>query len=374
MSIFYTPPFDGQKLARNSPSPLQRLIPYTSATQCAVRWCKTMSDSKTMHKKGARVKPMDASTHYRDTCPALTRPKDFSAFWADTLRQLSREDRSVKIDDSERRSDGLTLQWLRYRSLGGAWIHAYFLSRGDRRAHPLVIHTHGYVGQCEVIWQWAERGLHVFGFDIRGLGRSRNVVSEHLPFGYVLSGIETPHDSVLRGAVCDYVRAQQVAVHCLDFPPQRTIFYGHSFGGALALMAAAVSRAPDLLVTGVPTLGWAEGRRRLVQNGSGMEINRYLERYPEQAGRVMEVLRYFDTMNFADLVSCPLLIGLGLRDATVPAATVYAIINHLSCPHEIREFPVSHSPEDPETALWSQFEREWIELAVRGVPDSFGYR
>ena len=86
----------------------------------------------------------------------------------------------------------------------------------------------------------------------------------------------------------------------------------------------------------------------------------------------MGVLRYFDTMNFADLVSCPLLIGLGMRDPIVPAATVYAIINHLACPHEIREYPVSHSPEDPETALWSHFEREWIELAVNGLPDSFG--
>jgi len=56
----------------------------------------------------------------------------------------------------------------------------------------------------------------------------------------------------------------------------------------------------------------------------------------------------------------------------VPAATVYAIINHLSCRHEIREFPVSHDPDDPETELWSRFEREWLVLAINGVPDSFG--
>jgi len=315
---------------------------------------------------------MAGSMDYRNTRPALTRPKDFSAFWADTLALLAREDSSVQIDHFETRADGLTLQWLRYPSLGGALIHAYFLSRDDRREDPLVVHTHGYIGQCEVMWQWAEQGLQVFGFDIRGLGRSREAIPEGSPFGYVLSGIESQHDSVLRGAVCDYARAQQVAVRCLGAQPQRTIFYGHSFGGALALMAAAVTQTPDLLVTGVPTLGWAEGRRRMVQKGSGAEINRYLDQYPERTQRVMGVLRYFDTMNFANLVGCPLLIGLGIRDATVPAPTVYAIINHLSCPHEIREFPVSHSPDDPEADLWSHFDREWRELAVGGSPDSFG--
>ena len=311
------------------------------------------------------------SAEYRNSKPPLTRPNDFQLFWQLTLEMLAQQPLDIQLIQQETRPDGLTLQWLDCRSFGGAVIRAYCLKWNDEKPRPLLIHSHGYVGQCEVMWQWAERGLNVCGFDIRGLGRSQNAIYNSSDAGYVLTGIDSPQTSVLRGAVCDYIRAHDLAQQCLNAPPARTIFSGHSFSGALALMAAAVTHTPDLLIAGVPTLGWAEARRRLVHDGSGLEINRYLEQYPVRATRVMNVLRYFDSMNFANMIDCPALIGLGVQDEIVPAPTVYAIINHLTCPHEVREFPVSHTNE-PEEELWSQFENEWLELAVNGVPESFG--
>ena len=311
------------------------------------------------------------TTEYRHSHPPLTRPDDFYSFWQQTLEQLARQELNERVLQQEMRADGLTLQWLDVSSLDGAVIRAYCLQWGDHEPRPLLIHTHGYLGQCEVMWPWAERGLNVCGVDIRGLGRSHDAIAKRDDAGYVLTGIASPQTSVLRGAVCDYIRAHDLALNCLDVPPPQTIFSGHSFGGALALMAAAVTHRPDLLIAGVPTFGWAEQRRRLVHDGSGREINQYLEQHPRQTAQVMDVLRYFDTMNFADMVDCPALIGLGVRDEIVPAPTVYAIINHLVCPHEVREFPVSHT-DDPQEALWSQFESELLDLAVGGIPEGFG--
>ena len=313
------------------------------------------------------------SVDYRNSHPALTRPNDFQLFWQLTLELLAQQDLDIQVIQQETRPDGLMLQWLDCRSLGGAVIRAYCLQWTDNKPRSLLIHSHGYVGQCEIMWQWAEQGLNVCGFDIRGLGRSHNAINNRSDAGYVLTGITSPQTSVLRGAICDYIRTYDLALQCLDAPPARTIFSGHSFSGALALMAAALTQTPDLLIAGVPTLGWADGRRRLVRDGSGLEINRYIEQHPEQTTRVMNVLRYFDSMNFADMIDCPALIGLGVRDEIVPAPTVYAIINHLTCPHEVREFPVSHTDE-PQEQLWSQFESEWLELAVEGIPQSFGMK
>lgn len=322
-----------------------------------------------MHNECAR-KNMCESIKYRDNHPPLTRPKDFNTFWIQTLDQLAQQDLGIQPLQHES-AEGLTLQWLSFRSFGGALIHAYCLSWNDEQPHPLVIHTHGYIGQCDVMWRWAKRGLNVFGFDIRGYGRSHDAINERSSCGYILTGIESQQTSVLRGAVCDYVRAQDVAEYLLGARPQRSIYYGNSFAGALAFIAAAITKIPDLLIAAVPTLGWAEGRLQWVKKGSGLEINQYLERYPEQTEQVMKVLSYFDTMNFADRVTCPALIGLGVRDEVVPAPTVYAIINHLSSPYEVREFPVSHSSE-PQEKLWFRFESEWLELAVNGASQSFG--
>ncbi|MFM1891430.1 MAG: hypothetical protein RLZ44_507, partial [Pseudomonadota bacterium] len=126
-----------------------------------------------------------------------------------------------------------------------------------------------------------------------------------------------------------------------------------------------------LLALGVPTFGWAEGRNLFVQHGSGAEISNYLRRRPDHVEDTMLVLRYFDAVNFADRVTCPTLLGLGLEDAVVPAKTVYGIANHLGAPYELLEFPVSHS-DHPEEQLWERFENYWLQLAVQGVPAGFG--
>ncbi len=126
-------------------------------------------------------------------------------------------------------------------------------------------------------------------------------------------------------------------------------------------MTEALFDASDLLVVGVPTFGWAEGRYFLVKFGSGAEIAHYLDARPEDSEDVMLVLRYFDAMNFAGMIRCGTLIGLGLRDPVVPAETVYSIANHLSAPCEIMEFPVSHTELAAEKR-WEEFEARWLAL------------
>jgi hypothetical protein len=104
-------------------------------------------------------------------------------------------------------------------------------------------------------------------------------------------------------------------------------------------MAEFLLRVADLLVVAVPSFGWVEGRRFLVKEGSGEEINTFLEAHPEREEELMTVLSYFDPMNFAGEVHCPTLVGVGLVDDVVPAPTVYAIADHLGGPREVVELP-----------------------------------
>ena len=50
----------------------------------------------------------------------------------------------------------------------------------------------------------------MLGFDVRGFGRSRAAVPDPSPHGWIATGLESPGTNVLRGAVCDYVRAVEV--------------------------------------------------------------------------------------------------------------------------------------------------------------------
>mgnify|MGYP002620873592 CR=1 FL=1 len=303
--------------------------------------------------------------HHPQPLAAPFRPADFDAFWRETLDRLARIPYAIRADTPPDITSHLRLTTLQFQSWGGVQIQAYLLQQPNPEPRPLVVYTHGYNGQYEIVRHWAERGLDVFGFDTRGFGRSRNAVPERHPDGWILTGIEAPAHSILRGAICDYHRAVDVARQLLPRPPRHTLFYGFSFGGAMALVGAALRRDADMVVAGVPSLGWMAGRRRLVKAGSGKEVNDYLTRHPHLEQTVMQTLAYFDTANFAAQIRAPCLLGLGQRDIVVPAATVRAISERLRCAKILREFPVSHS-QLAEERLWQDFEAEWLGRALTG--------
>lgn len=304
--------------------------------------------------------------------PTATRPRDFTEFWRQTLTELDAVEPEPQRRVLESRAeDGLRLEEVSFRSLDGARITALLTTGTSASPRPLVIHSHGYGGSCEPQWGWARAGVDVLGVDIRGFGRSHDALVSPSHWGWILTGIGSPETSVLRGAVCDYVRAAQVAPALVEEPLARTIFQGVSFAGGLALMAAAVLDNPNLVAVGVPTFGWTEGRFLFVKSGSGAQVNHYLSYHPERLDDVMLVLRYFDPVNFADQITCPTVVGVGLADDVVPAKTVYAIANHLAGPQEIMEFPVSHT-DLPEEQLWERFEDYWLRLAIQGAEAGFG--
>jgi cephalosporin-C deacetylase len=262
---------------------------------------------------------------------------------------------------------------LAFGSLGGVRIGGYAIRWNGDEARPLVVHGHGYGGgDFEPRWGWAKAGMNVVGVEVRGYGRSRAALPGS-PHGYVLTGIGSPEEHVLRGAVCDYARAVEVGKGILGPLVSRTVLHGASFAGGLAVMVEAVWGLADLLVAAVPSLGWTEGRRALAEEGSGAEINHYLEAHPRHEAALMRLFSYFDTMNFAPDVRCPALVGVGLADRVVPAPTVYAVADHLGGPREVVELPVSHT-DLPEERLWEEFEAYWLRLAAEGVPPDFGKR
>lgn len=302
--------------------------------------------------------------------PPITRPDDFDRFWSDTLAALGQVPCDCELGTIVPAPEGATLAPVRFRSLGDAWIHGFLLTleASSDDAHstrrPLVITTHGYNSQSNPTAEarHVARGVDLFGFDVRGFGLSRSACAVDSD-GYVLTGLGAPETSILRGAVCDYIRAAEVAILLHGSPTQGMTFHGRSFGGGFAVMAQAVSHLASYLAVAVPIFGWAEGRRALVKEGSGREINDYLQAGRSTDAAVMDTLSYFDTVNFAERVACRALVGVGARDTVVPAETVYAIVNHMKPAPDIVELPVSHST-DLEEARWQEFDQRWVNEAL----------
>ena len=311
----------------------------------------------------------------RATRPPLTRPRDFFPFWTDTLAALARTPPDPRLGVAVTSPEGSSITPVRFRSLDGLAIQGFLITPGDRHPtavpasrRPVVVSTHGYNSRTNPVLEarhTAACGADLFCFDVRGFGLSRPGCPTH-GGGWVLTGLHDPATSNLRGAVCDFVRASEVAVQ-LEAGRGGIAFHGRSFGGALALMAQAVSQRAGYVAAAVPTLGWTEGRLRLARAGSTREINEHFALHPADRRPILRSLAYFDTMHFADRVRCPSLVGVGAHDEVVPPATVYAVTNHMAPAPDILELPVSHT-ERRDERHWVEFDRRWTTAVARMAP------
>jgi cephalosporin-C deacetylase len=59
------------------------------------------------------------------------------------------------------------------------------------------------------------------------------------------------------------------------------------------------------------------------------EIHDYLRLHPECRAQVEDTLAYFDGINFADTITCPVIVNIGLQDNVCPPETGYALFDRI---------------------------------------------
>jgi cephalosporin-C deacetylase-like acetyl esterase len=141
-------------------------------------------------------------------------------------------------------------------------------------------------------------------------------------------------------AVADVVNAcRALKAFIRPRAPAAPIFlHGESFGGGLAITAAAQllehhpDAAPVRLAIGLPSMGdwpWRLSQPRNLTRGMDAIIQRFLAGHAHLAADITATLRTFDTVLHARRIRCPVLCKLALRDDVVPAPTAAAVFNAL---------------------------------------------
>jgi cephalosporin-C deacetylase len=59
------------------------------------------------------------------------------------------------------------------------------------------------------------------------------------------------------------------------------------------------------------------------------EMNEYQRYYPQARQAMTETLNYFDCINFADKITCPIIVNIGLNDDVCPPETGYAVFERI---------------------------------------------
>ena len=144
-----------------------------------------------------------------------------------------------------------------------------------------------------------------------------------------------------RAVYTDCVRAIDYACSLPQVDPSRVIVRGSSQGGGLAIAAAALDSRPYAAFAHVPGGSNLESR---VEQGAGAfaAVGEHLKRYPEHMDRAFQTLSYFDTMNLAHRISCPVYASVALRDTVCPPECFYATYNRIQSEKSIRIYPYNN--------------------------------
>lgn len=279
-------------------------------------------------------------TELEQTDVPQTKPADFDAFWTEILERCETVPLNVKGDMSGGTRD------LTFEGLDGTPVHTWLLlpQEAKERRIPAVVHCHGANlsrGKPEDFAAWLAAGCAVISPDFRlqrGTTGSVTAFDGTGKSGWWTLNITDLSRYYMFCVWTDFLRAIRLAREMPEIDSRRIAVEGHSQGGGLALGLAALDRTVSLCMADVPSSCRME-QRIAARTGGGAGIADYLTAFPERTETVHRNLSYFDNINHAPRITCPVLVSCGLMDDVCPPECTYAAYNKITAPKEMAVYP-----------------------------------
>lgn len=265
-----------------------------------------------------------------------TREPDFDAFWEKTLRRVRKAALRVAWKPVAYPIGSMEVRDLVFRGLDGTKVRAwYILPRHRGRKVPVVISYHGAGGSRAnpaAHAPWTAMGYAVIAHDYRlqggATGSESGFTAGNAKNGWFTLGLFEREGHYLFHSATDALRVVDVALGLPEIDPRRVAVHGGSQGGGTALTVAALRPEVGLCLADVPSNCWFE--KRLFDEAGGVgEMVGYLKNHPDRIPLVLRNLSYFDNLNLAERITCPVLVSCGLRDPVCPPPNVYAAYNRI---------------------------------------------
>lgn len=274
---------------------------------------------------------------------SVHRPPDFDAFWHDIMTEAAGIPLNPAIERVPMRSTPeVDVFEIHYDSLDGLRIAGWYCVPTERHLpppYPGLLIVPGYISEPTLPKSWAKMGYATVGVAPRGKLRSNGRFNPGYP-GLLVRDIVDRHTYGYRGFYVDACRAVDFLQTRPEVDPTRIGVHGSSQGGALTITTAALRNdAVTCGAAGAPYLCGFMDSAAFTHSYPYQEIVEYLDQYPEREPAVRETVAYFDGINFAPLIRCPMLVYVGLNDDVCPPETGYDLRQAMTCPTDFHAYP-----------------------------------
>lgn len=273
---------------------------------------------------------------------SVTCPDDFDEFWGGVLGQLANEPLDAKVElDTLRSNDDVKVYQATYRSLDGLEIFGWYsVPAAGEGPFPAVLALPGYKSEPALRRDWGRKGVVVLSVAVRGKLPSSADFNPGYP-GLLTHGIESRDTYSYRGVISDCSRGVDFLLSRPEVDSERIFCCGSSQGGGLTLATAGLRPEIKGGVSGYPFLCCYPESMQMLRSYPYDELSCYLRAHPDREAQMLETLRYFDGVNFATRIKCPMVVGIALEDEVCPPETSYAAYDRLAGERELWLFPES---------------------------------
>lgn len=155
--------------------------------------------------------------------------------------------------------------------------------------------------------------------------------------GYLQNGLDNKDNYYMKRVYLACVRAIDFLTTLPEWDGRNIAVQGGSQGGALAIVTAGLDKRVTACVANHPALSDMAGYKAGRAGGyphffrvDGMDT-------PEK----LNTMAYYDVVNFARRLKCPVYMTWGYNDDTCPPTTSYAVYNVISAPKEVLITPIN---------------------------------
>ena len=273
-----------------------------------------------------------ASDHY---VSKVRKPTDFDDFWSEVLEQASAIPLEPKVVlDPLRSSESTEVYEVFYNSLNRVRIAGWYCLPKERQGLlPAILQLPGYQMEPPIPKNWAKTGYAAFSVAPRGKLRSNRQFNPGYP-GLLTYSMVDRNTYSYRGFYVDAWRGVDFLLSRDEVDHAHIGVTGTSQGGGLTITTAAMRQEVVAASAGAPYLCGFMDAIELTHTYPYQEINDYLRLHPEHRPKVEETLAYFDGINFADSIHCPIIVNIGLQDNVCPPETGYALFDRIGSNHK----------------------------------------
>lgn len=338
------------------------MMPATSSGKVTLRNGCAVIDMGTMKRAGfldLRLSATVDNTNYLhhvkvgfspdELKPYTSNPDDFAEFWNANLNEARKTPVSVTCKKVDKYSTPKVNTFLlKIKTDSRHSVYAYLTRPVAEGKYPVVLCPPGAgikpIKDPRNKLYYAENGFIRLEMEIHGLNPEMDeaqfkeiTTAFDYENGYLTNGLDDKDNYYMKHVYVACVRAIDYLTSLPDWDGRNVFVQGGSQGGALALITAGLDPRVTACVANHPALsdmaGYLDGRAGGYPHF--IRLNNML--VPDKVA----TMAYFDVVNFARRITCPVFMTWGYNDDVCPPTTSYIVWNLLTAQKESLITPIN---------------------------------